>query len=152
MKNPDLWSSTAWSLIGLGFVLGGLRLGVGRWNSPSPGFMPVIIGGILFVLSAALWVKSLWTRKLAQDTIGFWKGKGSWVRILLSLSALVFYLFFLNYLGYLLTTFIFIHFLTQVVSKKGWAWSAVIALLASITSYAMFKIWLEVPLPMGFFI
>ena len=88
--------------------------------------------------------------KAAPARGSFWKQKGSWVKILPSLLSLVFYLAFLDFLGYLLTTSLFILFLLKFVGKKGWGASILMALIVSASSYALFRMGLGVLLPRGF--
>ena len=128
---------------------GGLKMGLGPLNAPGPGFFPAVIGGILSSLSAALLVTA--SRSKASPARGsFWKQKGSWVKILPSLLSLLFYLAFLDFLGYLLTTSLFIFFLLKFVGKKGWGASILIAVIVAAGSYAMFRMGLGVLLPRGF--
>ncbi len=149
MRNKDKLSSIAWLLVGLGFIWGGLKLGIGPMNAPAPGFFPAIIGGILALLSATL----LMTASLRKNQPGrinsFWKKEKSWGKVLLSLLSLIFYLVSLNFLGYILTTFLFILYLLKFVGKGGWGLSILTAVLVSFASYAIFKIGLGVLLPKG---
>ena len=152
MRGYDLISSTAWLLVGLGFVAGGFQLGFGRWAAPGPGFFPGLIGGVLGLLGLVLLLRTAVQRPISAGggRTRFWKEKESWKAVLMSLLALIFYMLFLNPLGYLLTTFLFMGFLVKWVGKKGWALSLVLALLSSLVSYWLFHRWLEVSLPGGF--
>ena len=71
------------------------------------------------------------------------------MRVFLSLGALLFYLFSLNYLGYILTTTLFILFLLKFVGRKGWKISIFMAVVVALASYALFRIGLGVSLPKG---
>jgi putative tricarboxylic transport membrane protein len=88
-------------------------------------------------------------RKGVSDKGNLWK-KGSWAKILPCLLSLIFYLAFLDYLGYLLTTSIFIFFLLKVVGRKGWGPSIFMAAIVSVGSYVLFRMGLGVLLPKGF--
>ncbi len=148
MKNNDFVSSLFFLFIGLVFVGGGLKMGLGPLNAPGPGFFPAVIGGVFSLLSGALFVTAC-RRKGGGQTESFWRQRGSWVKILLCLLALVFYMLFLDYLGYLLTTAVLLFFLTKAVGKKGWAASIFVAILVSLGSYLMFRKGLGVLLPGG---
>ncbi len=149
MKSSDAGSSLVCMIVGLGFVAGGLRMGLGPLNAPGAGFFPVVVGGLFSLLSGALFVKASLEKKRNQERVSFWKEKGSWVRVSYSLLALVFYLAFLNYLGYILTTALFILFLLKIVGKKGWKISIFLAVVLSLGSYALFRMGLGVSLPKG---
>jgi putative tricarboxylic transport membrane protein len=136
-------------LIGLGFSWGGVKLGIGPVNNPGPGFFPLVIGGVLSLLSITLFIRTLWADIGRESKITFWKEKRSWEKVLFSLLALIFYLIFLNYLGYLLTTFLFIIYLLKFIGKKGWLTSVLMAILIAASSYALFQMGLGVSLPKG---
>ncbi len=149
MKSNDTVSSLFCLGLGLLFLGGGLRMGIGPLNAPGPGFFPVVIGGVLSSLSAALLATAA-RRQGPSEKKRFWKQEGSWAKILPSLLSLVFYLAFLDFLGYLLTTSLFILFLLKFVGKKGWGASILMALIVSVSSYALFRMGLGVLLPRGF--
>jgi putative tricarboxylic transport membrane protein len=123
-------------------------MGLGPLNAPGPGFFPAVIGGVFSSLSAALFVTAA-RRKGPSEKKSFWKQEGSWVKIFPSLLSLVFYLAFLDFLGYLLTTSLFIFFLLKFVGRKGWGASILMALIVSASSYALFRTGLGVLLPRG---
>jgi len=124
-------------------------MGIGPLNGPGPGFFPTIIGGIFSLLSIALFVTTLPTKDRLRERGGFWKEKSSWRKVLPSLLSLVFYLVSLDYLGYRITTFLFILFLLKFVGQRKWGSSILIAILVSGGSYAIFKTGLGVSLPKG---
>jgi len=149
MKKKDFYSSTLWFVVGLIFLLGGLKLGVGRLHEPGPGLFALIVGGLLSILSICLFT----TTALEQDTRrveGLTRNLGgSSEKMLLSFLALVFFIAALDQLGYIITTFLFVLFLLKVVSKKGWWPSIALGILLSLLTYSLFKFGLGVPLPRG---
>ena len=149
MGNNDTFSSLVCLLIGLGFAAGGVAMGLGPLNAPGAGFFPAVIGGLFSLLSGALFLKAFLKESPDREKKSFWREERSWVRVSLSLCALLFYLFSLNYLGYILTTTLFILFLLKFVGKKGWRISIFMAVVVSLASYALFRIGLGVLLPKG---
>ena len=150
MRNNDTISSLVWLLVGVGFIWGGLKMGIGPLNAPDPGFFPTVIGGILSLLSLALLITSSLRRNRLGEGASFWKEKKSWVKVFRSFFSLGVFLVALNYLGYIITTFLFILFLLKFVGKRGWGISLIIAFLVSFVSYVVFKMGLGVLLPRGF--
>ena len=147
--NKDFLSSILWGGVGLAFGLGGIRLGMGSLHNPGPGFIPAIMGGVLLLLSATLLFTVLFPLKRGQEKLTFWKEKGSWKKILLSFLGLLFYIIFLDPLGYLLATFFFLLYLMKFVGEKK-IWVALsVALLGSAISYLLFAAGLGVLLPQG---
>ncbi len=124
-------------------------MGIGPMNAPAPGFFPTIIGGVFALLSVTLFITASLRKNELRGRSSFWKKENSWKKVLLSLLSLVFYLISLNFLGYILTTFIFIFYLLKFVGKGGWGFSILTAVLVSLTSYAIFKMGLGVLLPKG---
>jgi putative tricarboxylic transport membrane protein len=148
VRNNDFESSLFCLILGLVFITGGLRMGLGPLNAPGPGFFPAVIGGILSSLSAVLFVTASRRKGPSEKTRVF--KKGSWGKILPCLLSLIFYLAFLDYLGYILTTTLFIFFLLKVVGRKRWGPSILMAVVVSVSSYALFRMGLGVLLPKGF--
>lgn len=149
MKIYDLISSLLYLVIGLAFVAGGVRMGLGPLNAPGSGFLPVLIGGILSALSLGLLIKAVLVKEAAAERRRFWKEKDSWVKVSCVVGALIFYMAALEFLGYVATTVLFIFFLLKVVGKKSWLLSLTMAVLVSLGSYALFKMALGVYLPKG---
>jgi putative tricarboxylic transport membrane protein len=149
VKSYDSVSSVVLFVVGLGFIAGGLKGGIGPLNSPGAGFFPTIMGGIMCLLSMALFVKTIRQKDRPGQKERFWLRTGSWRKILLSLLSLVFYMFALDHLGYIVTTFLFILSLFKWVSAKKWATSVLAAIIVSLGSYLLFKTGLGVSLPMG---
>ena len=148
VRNNDFVSSLFCLCLGLVFMGGGVKMGLGPLNAPGPGFFPAVLGGVLSSLSTVLFVTAA-RRKGLSEKGRFWKQEGSWRKILPSLLSLFFYLAFLDFLGYLLTTGLFILFLLKFVGKKGWGASILMAVIASAGSYALFRMGLGVLLPRG---
>jgi len=149
VKNSDSISSAALFALGLGFVGGGLKCGIGQLNAPGAGFFPMVMGVVMSVMSAALFVQSRLRRAQERPEASFWLKPGSWRKIAMSLAALVFYMAALDFLGYLATTFLFILSLFKWVSAKRWPVSVLMAFILSAGSYLLFKTCLGVSVPLG---
>ena len=152
MRKYDLYSSFVCFLVGLGFILGGLKYRFGNLYAPGPGFLPFIFGGVFSLLSIGLFFTTILAKIGPSEKTAFWKTDGSWQRVLYSLFSLVGYLVGLNYLGYLLTTFLFSFYLFRFIGKrKSWI-SIGTAAITSLISYLLFDVAMGVPLPKGLFI
>ena len=149
MKIYDLLSSLLCLVIGLAFVAGGIHMGLGPIHAPGAGFFPAFVGGILSLLSLGLLLKTALEKGSLSARQPFWKEKDSWVKVSLVVGSLIFYMAFLEFLGYIATTILFILFLLKLVGKKSWLVSVVMAVLVSMGSYALFKMALGVYLPKG---
>lgn len=149
MKIYDWVSGLLCLIVGLAFVAGGVRMGLGPLDAPGSGFFPTMIGGILSALSLALLTATALGKMQVMEPRPFWKEPNGWVKVSLVVLSLIFYMAALEYLGYIATTIVFILFLLRFVGKKSWGISLAMALLVSLGSYALFKMALGVYLPRG---
>jgi putative tricarboxylic transport membrane protein len=127
-------------------------MGMGPLNAPGPGFFPAVIGVIFSILSLALFIGSFTQKNQVPGKMFFWREGKNWKKVFFALLSLIFYLIFLNYWGYLITTFLMIFFLLKFVGKRGWTASILTAFLVSLGTYAIFKMGLRVSLPKGLII
>ena len=123
------------------------KLELGTLSNPSPGLFPFLLGLILAFLSI------LW---LAMNSLhaGPWewiKTSISWSRVVPMLGGLFLYSVLLDFLGFFLSTFLLILGLVGGIERRSWTSSGLVAIGISLFSYVVFRIWLRVQLPEGFF-
>ena len=75
----------------------------------------------------------------------------NWTKIALVLLSLLLYAFFLERLGFVLTTFVLVSFLLGCIEGTNWFRSVGVAGAAALASYAIFELWLKIRLPKGLF-
>jgi hypothetical protein len=80
----------------------------------------------------------------------FGSGAIPWPALLVVLGALLSYLLFLETAGFVLVTFLFLLLLFRL-GKTGWIKSCAWAVVTTSLAYALFRLWLKVQLPRGFF-
>jgi putative tricarboxylic transport membrane protein len=68
---------------------------------------------------------------------------------MVTVVALLIYAIGMEYLGFLLSTFIFLAFLLKFIEPQRWTVAIFGSLLASVASYLIFEIWLQSQLPRG---
>lgn len=149
MRSLDRVSGTILLILSILICLGSIRYGFGSLNNPGPGFFPFVLGMVVGLLSLLIVVKPKYEKHQANGSQKLWPGAGGLTRIFCILLALVSYGILLEKLGYTLTTFImFILLIRGIIPQK---WYIVIggALLASIGSYVLFKLALQIELPRG---
>ena len=118
---------------------------MGKFRHPGPGFLPFGLAVILIVLSLALILKS----RGEKSSSPFWAGQ-TWVRPLLGVIIFLGYAFCLGYLGFILTTFLFLFVWMWVIERIRWATLLSISFGVTAVLYLIFEYFLEVPLPAGF--
>ncbi len=125
------------------------KLNVGRMVRPGPGFFPFWLSIALIATSLGMLIPRKRERvdptSLSESA---WKGR-NWGKALLSLVAIVLYSFFLETLGYCIATAGLMFFLFWVVGGQGWVVVISGSLISSLLTYALFRLWLQVQLPVG---
>ncbi len=150
MKNTrrDLVSSVIWMALGALFTVGALQQGLMRKGIPGPGFLPFLAGLALIFTSLFVLIPALRRREEAAEN-EFFPERDSIKKLSLALVALLAFGFAMLHMGYLLTTFVFMLFMTRIMEPRSWLTSVWVALLTSALSYFLFTVLLEVQLPKG---
>jgi putative tricarboxylic transport membrane protein len=151
IKQRNLWGNIFWIAFGLFFCYGGLRYGLWKGVVPGPGFLPFVIGGSLICLSLLVTVLGIIKRDggCGEDVPeGFFSGQESWKRVLAVSAALIAYLLILQFLGFLITTFLFSVTMLRLGPKRL-PYVLVVAGVLTLSLYILFKVLLHVMLPVG---
>ena len=142
-----------WTAVGIVFCAGGWQYGIFRGSIPGAGFFPFMAGIVLIPLSLGVSLAALWpqgaTAGAAEGREKFFPRADSWKKILLALGALLFFWQALGYLGFLLTTFVFIVFLLRFIEPQKWTTVLATAVLTTGIAYIVFNLLLNVSLPAG---
>lgn len=119
---------------------------MGTLRHPGPGFLPFGLALVLACLALALILSS---RSPGRSSLPFWAER-TWVRPLLGVIIFLLYAFFLNYLGFIATTLLFLVSWMWVIERIRWATLLSISLGVTAVLYLIFEFFLEVPLPVSF--
>ncbi|MCX5906502.1 MAG: tripartite tricarboxylate transporter TctB family protein [Deltaproteobacteria bacterium] len=147
MKN-DQMSSLAW--LGLALFIGvevWRKMPVGEWNDPGAGFWPLGAALLLGGLSAVNFLKSS-LDKSPEDRAP-WYPRQRWRAIVLIMASLMAYVFLLEWIGFLLGTFLLMAYLFRSAEPQRWAVAIGGSALISAATYLVFDIWLKTQLPKG---
>jgi putative tricarboxylic transport membrane protein len=149
MRRYQISSAGFLLLLGAFFCFEARTLAIGRIVQPGPGFFPFWLGLALVILSLALIGKGFHERiEAASVSQGLWKGL-RWEKVIFSLGALLLYAFFLESLGYILSTFLLMFFLFRTIEAQRWPVVILGSVITSFVTYILFRLWLQVQLPMG---
>jgi putative tricarboxylic transport membrane protein len=151
--NREEGSSLVWLGLAIIICIGSLRLSLGSFQNPGPGFFPFIAGLVVGVLAATMYFQA---RRAAAASAKetkrpLWTNPGGVKKVVLTTIALLVYAIGMGYLGFLISTFIFFVFLLRTIEPQRWGLVILESLLASGISYVIFEIWLQAQLPRGFF-
>ena len=150
MNRFEKKSSLLWLISSLIIIGGASTYPFGTWSRPGPGFLPLLCGIVMAVLSAVVLLQALWeSRRIEKKAKGEPFLPARWPKLALALIILLGYGFLLEVGGYLLVTFTFMLLVLKVVEPLQWRTALVEAFLATGVSYMLFEVWLKVPLPQG---
>lgn len=150
MKIHPLLGSVFWLLVAVYVAVSAYQLGLGDLNKPGPGSV-FFLAALLLAIFGVIDLVATFVRESKEDTENrpIWSSL-QWKKILLFIVFISTYIYFLNLLGFIVSTFLLMTVLFKIVESMKW-WIAVFA--SSITtfiSYVIFKVWLMVPFPSGF--
>lgn len=151
MKKYNLITSLAWMAVGSLFLKGAISMGLGSLDEPGSGFFPFLMSVLLISFSSILFISSLKKGEGFKFALSerFWPGSYGRGKIVLIVISLVLYVVAFNYLGFVLTTFLFVFFILRFVETLKWVTVVFAAGLTTAGFYAIFEIWLLVNLPAG---
>jgi len=138
---------------GLLFILFGLAvalysvsaLSVGSIKQPGPGLFPLVCG-IGIVIMCMIW---LFRGRMSQFCSEPLWTEGEWRRPAIAVVVLIVYTAMWDYLGYALSTLIFLVAWQAAIVRANWRRTALIAVIGTVAMYVLFVYLLGVSLPSG---
>ncbi len=152
MKKYELASSLAWTAVGILFFIGSIRLDPGSLSEPGPGFFPFVMAACLVCFSSFHSISSLIKSRQLKFTLEerFWPESDGIKRILFTIIFLFIFVIALNYLGFILTTYLFLFITLRFIEPRKWLTVILVGSLTTVFSYLIFQFWLRSNLPVGF--
>ena len=147
-RERDRISTLVWLIMAMAICFGSIRLSLGNLHRPGPGFFSFLSGAVLGILSILVFLQSF--KKQSGDMRrAFWPNPQRGLKMTYVVIALILYAIGMDYLGFSLSTLLFLGFLLRGIDPQRWrvviAWS----ILGTIISWGIFKYWLRVQLPGG---
>ena len=134
------------------FVIGAWQQGLVKKGVPGPGFLPFICGIALIGISLMVLIVALGKDKNKnREEAGlekFFPERESGRRVAFALTAPILYAIVLPYLGFLLTTFVFMLFMLRLMEPQKWYKVFLVSFFTALLAYLLFGA-LEVQLPRG---
>ena len=118
---------------------------LGTMRMPKEGFLPMILGIGMIVISGWLLIQSLMGKGDASRV----KLDFSWLRFGALIAVSLLYALTLQTVGYLIGSFLFLLLIFKIAGVNGWKKPVVISLICSVAFYLVFKMALGVMLPSG---
>jgi putative tricarboxylic transport membrane protein len=149
MKKYDQMSSGIWLLFAVYICVESVRLPLGSFRDPGPGFLPLLVGILLGVLSLISFLQAHSDESLESSES--WYPRKRWKNLVWVLVAQLAYAGILDTLGFLVSTFLLLVFLFRSnLAPRSWPWAIGGSLIASVSCYVVFEILLRTQLPKGF--
>lgn len=99
MKNAERVSSLFFLIASVFILSQSLALPFGSFSQPESGFFPTVISAVLLILSLALFGRSIFDKERGWVDFGY-----GFYGIGITITTMVLYAVFLNFLGYLVCT------------------------------------------------
>ena len=150
MRKLDIGGSIFWAAVAVYVCIRSVKLGLGNYENPGPGFIffwcGVALGGLsLVILASAVTAKRNGTATVPGKVFT----NVNCFKILFTLASLILYAIFLEKLGFLISTFLLISFLLNSIGAKKIYLVILISFASTILTYAIFGILLHTRLPRG---
>jgi putative tricarboxylic transport membrane protein len=152
MRKGEFIAGGSLGILGVLVILYSSRLGLQRISDPGPGLYPFLLGILLCILVIPVCAGSLKggrshgrtnPQELTQAV------KGNLTKLILPILCFVGYFFFLEMLGFLITSFLFLLALFWYGHPRQWMLVLLFPLIIVIFSYFIFQVLLQVPFPSG---
>ena len=154
----EITSSLVFILLGAGYLAYNTSYSIDTWNNPGPGVFPLIVGGVLILLTVGQWMQTL-RRPGKQDdrkSAGFkfqsvrsFLLKSGETRPLILVGVFVIYLLMVEGVGFFISNFVFVVVSSRLMGAKDWARPSALALGICLFCYLLFEVWLKLSLPRG---
>ena len=140
-------SSLFFILLAIYILWGSRNYPLGKIDNPGPGFLPLLLGLAIGLMSSILLIKE-WRGKTGTEPSP-WPDRAGWFRVILIFAVTILFTLFFEITGYMVNIFILFLVLLRPVGKQKWSWTICISIGATVISYLLFDRWLMLPLPRG---
>jgi putative tricarboxylic transport membrane protein len=136
-------------LVGLLFCLGSYTVGLGSLANPGGGFVPFLVGAILFLLSLIFLLQRVKNRPPVKKSAPFWPEKSSKIRVAYTLGAILVYVLIFEQVGFAVATFVLFFFLLKMIDPIKWQSAVLHSLMVTLVWFVLFQVILKAQLPEG---
>lgn len=144
IKKMELSAAGAFIMISIYSIQQGMKKEFMIRGIPGPGFLPVIIGGAILILSFILLVQAVRNSESNSDAKKIINPK-----MAATVLGLALYIILMKPLGYILSTFIFCLIQFHFWGAFKWYKTLTISLVSALAMYFVFIYWIGIPLRAG---
>ena len=136
--------AVAFLLVGGWICLEAVQVPFGTLRMPGAGFFPLVLGVTLSVLALTLLGMSLLSPSIGPTRV--WPDRPE---VLYVMAILLVTVWLFDRAGFLITMALFLAVSTQVLGRRSWVMTVVVAVVGSVTAYWVFGRLLQISLPGG---
>jgi putative tricarboxylic transport membrane protein len=149
MRRYDLISSLVFLVCGVFITASCLRIHVGTLGNPGPGLFPFFTGILMSIISGGMFINSYrQSISAGREPLGadkrLWHNKAVATVVIMLLYAIT-----IDWLGFLTATFVMLFILYKAIGDLSSKASLGGAIVTAAMAYILFKVWLNVQLPVG---
>jgi putative tricarboxylic transport membrane protein len=152
MKKSDRLDGVVWLVLGILMCVDAIKLRLGNFHTPGPGFLPFLSGAFLGILGLILIFPTIFARlgeeSKNEEPLVVWNWK-KLINPFLALLILFVYILLLEPLGFIITTFVCMLLLFKLSEPKKWLKPLILSASTSVLSYLLFSVWLRCQFPRG---
>ena len=148
----DFFSGSFLLLLGFYLCFRSMQLSVWSRFGPGEGFIPLLTAVIIICICLVIIIKSLSLTRghEAEKTLDKQKRQiGSVFKVSLYIVLIMLYGLFLEKVGFLITSTLFLFIMLKYVEKQSWRMTTFVGIASIMTSYLLFVYFLGVLLPRG---
>ena len=151
MNKAETLAGSLFVVIGVALLIESIKLPYFIESVPGPGFLPLWISFGIIGSGLVLTVKGIRASLVTPEEEITWPEASGWRRVGLVLGALAASLLLLEWLGFMVTTTLFMAVVVFGLGVRSWRILASVPLGSAVGLYMIFAVWLRVPLPKGIF-
>ena len=149
MRHQNLIAGLFWLMVGLLLSVWSTRYQIGGVGHPGAGFLPLILGLILIILSLFLLMRGIKEYITAAQEAPIPSLSRGWKRVAYTVLILFLTTFLFEKIGYLFTIFLLVVFMMWGGKTRTWKMILLVALLSTLCIYFLFVLLLKQQLPRG---
>ena len=147
MRRANITVALVFVSVSIVLLFAANRFNFGTLRVPQTGFFPRTLAILLLLLSLVLLAQALHQNVAERDGVKI-PAEG-WIRIASTLAIMIGFALMLEWLGFLLSTFMLMIFLLRAIEAPRWSKVVAVASVTAFASYGLFGWLLGVPLPAG---
>ena len=149
MRNSNRLSALFFLALSLFICQQAIVIGVGSLYEPGPGLLDFSAGAGIGIISLCLFIQSIISKK-NQGDVAPHRSNLNTLRFIMICASLFVYIIITDWLGFVLSTFLFISFTLRLIESEKWWRTLIKASLITMGNYLIFVVWLGLSLPKGF--